>query len=77
MIVLLVCAANILTVKEGTSIRPACLPALSAPLAYLQRYCFVEVDFCYIICFEQSTFLRYLWFQAVFKQQSCDFGLTR
>jgi hypothetical protein len=46
MIILLVSAANILTVKAGTSIHPACLPALSAPLAYLQRYCFVEVDFC-------------------------------
>ncbi len=63
MIILLVSAANILTVKAGTSIHPAYLPALSAPPAYL--HLLLALFFCCkLICFEQSTFRRYLWFQA-------------
>ncbi len=60
MIVLLVAAAKILDVKAGKSIQPAgwlCQPAASFVPA---TDTLVEVDFCKLICLEQSISLRYL-----------------
>jgi hypothetical protein len=62
MLVLLVAAAKILTVKVGTSIDPACLPCVSLVVCdCCSRSLMLMWTFWKLICLEQSTFHRYLW----------------
>ncbi len=73
LLVLLVAAVKILTVKVGTSIYPTFLPCqpVSPVLVWLfvpATSPLVEMNFCELICHKQSTFLRYLCTQACKKQ---------
>jgi len=63
-----VAAAKILEVKVCTSIYLACLPALTAlPALFVPVLVLLKQIFFELICLEQSTSPRYLWFQSALK----------